>query len=111
MANRRTIPPGTEVFLLLQGTQHGMIGHGITTDWPFPAADHTTPGQTRRYVPVEWHQLLPVESRIGRDLLERDVPNVKWRSIRSSGWPVPDDAVADLRAVWQRESASGDPRV
>ena len=82
VANRRNIAPGTEVFLLLQGAQHGLVGHGITTDWPTPDESLDDPAKTTQYVPVEWDRLLPVESRIGRDVLEREVPNVRWRAIR-----------------------------
>ena len=106
VANRRHIAPGTEVFLLLQGAQHGLVGHGITTDWPAPDESLDDPDKTTQYVPVEWDRLLPVESRISRDVLEREVPNVRWRAIRRSGWPVPDDAVADLRALWQDDRAN-----
>ena len=49
VANRRNIAPGTEVFLLLQGAQHGLVGHGITTDWPFP---DESPGRPHQDHPV-----------------------------------------------------------
>jgi hypothetical protein len=104
VANRRTIHPGTEVFLLLQGSKHGLVGHGVTTDWPAPDQHYSDPSRTIQYVPVEWDRLLPLDQRIDRPVLEREVPEVKWRSIRSSGWPAPDKAASDLRAVWARES-------
>ena len=87
MARRRNIAPGTEVFLLLQGSQHGLVCHGITTDWPVPGTHYPDPAKTTRHVPLEWNTLLPL-ARIPRDDLEQEVPGVRWRQIYSSGWPV-----------------------
>lgn len=103
VAARRNIAPGTEVFLLLQGKRRGLVGHGVTSDWPFPAPHYSEPDRTTNYVPLEWDALLPLESRIPREVLELEVPDFKWRSVYSSGWPMSDQAAADLRALWSRE--------
>jgi hypothetical protein len=103
VAARRNIAPGTDVFLLLQGQHHGLVGHGVTTEWPIPGPHYSEPGRTTNYVPVEWDALLPLESRIPRDVLEREVPDLKWRSVYSLGWPMSDQAAVDLRALWSRE--------
>lgn len=107
VANRVNIEPGTEAYLLRQGADHGLVGHGLVTSSPYPDARFNDPSTTTNYVDLVWDRLLPVSDMITRDLLEAEVPGFKWRQgARNSGNALSDQAEDQLARLWEREAGS-----
>src|SRR4029453_2274934 len=117
VAQLRSVRPGTEAWLFLQGRRNrGLIGHGIVLTEPISAGSGklvSRPGGTiskiERYVAVSFDALLPVGNQVSPDILRLSVPSVPWDRIRSSGTPVDGFAEAAIRAVWQESGAAVGP--
>lgn len=107
VAHRVNIDPGTEAYLLRQGADHGLVGHGLVTSSPFPGPRFNDPSATTNYVDLVWDRLLPLSDMITRDMLEAEVPGFNWRQgARSSGNTVSDAADDQLARLWEREAGS-----
>ena len=100
VGHRRDLAPGTDAWLLRQGGPYGLLGHGVVASEPFEEAHFARPGETSRYVDVEFDVLVNEEDILRRDELEREVPEVAWRHQFQSGNRVAADANARLRRLW-----------
>ena len=104
VAHRVNIDPGAEAYLLRQGTDHGVVGHGLVTSSPSPDEHFNDPSRTINYVDLEWDRLLPLSEIIPREALEAEVPGFNWRQgARSSGNSLSEAAQDQLAQLWERE--------
>lgn len=96
---RRSLPPGTEVWLVVEDRRRrGIAGHGVTVADPESGGSpDAAPG--RLQVLVDFDALLPEGEQIPLAELEERVPGVRWTTVRS-GATVPAEAVPQLRALW-----------
>lgn len=99
VGRRVNIPYGTQCFLLTQGQQHprGLVGYGVVTGEPIPAAHYDDPAQTTNYVRVLWLNLRPTDDVLPIEDLEEVAPTVPWRKgIRGSGFPLDPEVTEAL---------------
>lgn len=110
---RRSLPAGTEVWLVVQDRRRrGLAGHGVTAADPRPPDRVAEPGagtldtgsgrgaaQDQLQVLVDFDALLPEGEQIPLTELEDRIPAVHWNTVRS-GVNVPAEAVPQLRALW-----------
>lgn len=100
VGRRLEVTPGADTWLLRQGGPYGILGHGIVVSEPFEDAHFARPGETSRYVDVEFDVLLNEEDILPRDLLEAFIPEISWRSHYTSGNRVFAPANARLKQLW-----------
>lgn len=99
--------PGTEAWLLLQGTSDtdtGLIGHGVVMSEPFqPAGGLAHAGDW--FVTVVFDALLPLGEQIGPDALRAAVPGVPWDNAtgRAGMAALPPSAEPGLRRLWREQ--------
>lgn len=104
VGRRVNIPVGAHAWLLLQGRQRGLVGHGVVTRAPYPGPHDRDPTLTTNYVDVAWDGLLPVEGRVEPHVLKTEAPGVAWDYVFSSGTGVPAGAEAQVHQVWHRHA-------
>ncbi|MEU1752901.1 hypothetical protein ABZ436_09645 [Micromonospora matsumotoense] len=102
VGRRVNIPVGADAWLLMQGRQRGLVGHGVVTRAPYPGPHDRDPGATTNYVDVAWDGLLPVAERIDPQVLKTEASGVAWDYVFSSGTGVPTAAEAQVHQLWQR---------
>jgi hypothetical protein len=102
----RLTPAGTDVHLMLQGHQRGLIGRGVVRSAPFLSADPTRPGHVVHHVMVEWTTLLPLHRRIPVEALDAAVPELPWRSSYASAAALSPEGGRQLDLIWAASAAS-----
>ncbi|WP_461472950.1 hypothetical protein [Microbacterium sp. HJ5] len=107
---RREVAPGTDAWLLRQGGEYGIIGHGTVLTPPYEDVHFADPRRTANFVDVSFDALVIEPDRIPRDLLEVVVPEIAWRFQFRSGNRVGVAANARLHELWRQVVADGDPR-
>jgi len=92
-ARKSGIADGDQVVLLQQGANRGIIGVGRVTGGRncVVEASHHDPArkETGRFVKFDWLYLVDDENRYPTERLLRDVPEINWLSIQSSGTLIP----------------------
>ncbi|MBB6402800.1 HNH endonuclease [Arthrobacter sp. AZCC_0090] len=113
VGRHRSIEPGTQAWLLLQGRgEHGrgLIGHGVVMSESYEAPKYSEPSNTMRYVSVVFDALLPLGDQIPSIVLASEVPGVAWKSLRASGRTIPSESEPDLQRLWREQGpAVSDP--
>lgn len=99
--------PGTEAWLLLQGTSDtdtGLIGHGVVMSEPFrPVADSPS-GAGAWFVTVVFDALLPLGEQIGAETLRAAVPGVPWDNASGrAAMALTPSAEPGLRRLWREQ--------
>jgi 5-methylcytosine-specific restriction protein A len=106
----RNISPGTEAWLVLQGSSaagSGLIGHGVVVSEPYEPVHYATPDVS---VSVAFDALLPLGEQIRPDVLSAAVPEVTWAPTDGSSTVVPPAAEFGLRQLWRDQGpAAVDP--
>jgi 5-methylcytosine-specific restriction protein A len=101
----RNIKPGTEVWLLLQGSSDagsGVIGHGAVVSEHCESGLTTDPEATGRYAGIAFDALMPLGEQIRSGSLVESVPDIRWdAAFRRSVVSVPRSAEPDLRRLWR----------
>lgn len=99
------LQPGTEAWLLLQGTndaRSGLIGHGWISSAPYQAAAGSVPGATDWFVAVVFDAVLPLGEQIRPGTLGAAIPDGFWAG--AAGAPlvtVPPSYEPVLRRLWR----------
>ncbi len=94
--------PGDRVFLLRQGTDHGVVAAGHVTDGLVFKDEHwADPTKTAAYTDIEWDRVLPVEDRLDTEDLLAHVPAHHWKNIMGSGQELRPPSDAALLALWE----------
>lgn len=98
--------PGTEAWLLLQGTgdaDTGLIGHGVVMSEPFQAAGAGSVA-AEWCVTVAFDALLPIGEQLRAGTLGAAVPGVPWdTAVRRAGMVLPPSAEPGLRRLWREQ--------
>ncbi len=102
VGRRVNIPVGAHAWLLLQGRQRGLVGHGLVTRSPYPGPHDRDPARTTNYIDVAWDGLLSLDERIEPHVLKTEASAVAWDYVFSSGIGVPPAAESQVHQVWQR---------
>ncbi len=102
----RLVSAGTQVHLMLQGRQRGLIGRGTVRSAPLLSGDATRPGQLVHHVLVEWSTLLPLDRRIPVEALEAAVPELPWRSSYASAMALSPAGAQQLDLMWAADAGS-----
>jgi 5-methylcytosine-specific restriction protein A len=99
VGRHRSIPEGTEAWLLLQSRHgRGLIGHGVVVS---EQAEPPVPGSATVDVTVAFDVLLPLGEQIAVDVLQSAAPGVPWNGLRGSGRALDRAAEAQIRALWR----------
>jgi 5-methylcytosine-specific restriction protein A len=105
LASCPDLEPGTEAWLLLQGTNDaasGLIGHGWIASVPYQADAGGGPGATDWFVAVVFDSLLPLGEQIRPGILGAAIPDRGWGG--AGGPPlvtVPPSYEPVLRRMWR----------
>jgi 5-methylcytosine-specific restriction protein A len=105
VGRNRSVPAGSDAWLLLQGRHgRGLIGHGtVVSEQPFPAPHYADPNKASMHVGIAFDALLPVGDQIRPGILKEAVPGVPWDGIRGSGLAIDPAEEEGIRKLW-RES-------
>jgi len=105
----KRIVPGDRVFLIKLGPHKptGIMASGFAVSTPFAETHYADASKTANYINLRYDILLnPSEEKLlGRDILEEELPNVRW-SPQGSGITIPPDAAARLEEMWSDQIAS-----
>jgi hypothetical protein len=107
----RLTPVGTDVHLMLQGHERGLIGRGVVRSAPFLAGDPAHPGQVTHHAMVQWTTLLPLDRRIPVEALEAAVPELPWRSSYAPAAALSAQGALQLDLMWTTTGASAARRL
>lgn len=103
------IDPGTEAWLFRQGgrdaSSRGILGHATVTSSPWVDNDPKDATKRTTFVNLQFDWLLQESDVVGVQALEASAPNTKWRSIRRSGYTIPQSDVPAIRRLWSLASA------
>lgn len=103
----RNIQPGTEAWLLFQGSSDagsGLIGHGVVVS-DFAEMDGGADGGSGgRYVGIAFDALVPLGEQIPLAALAAAVPDIRWAEAPDADvLSVPASAEPDLRRLWREQ--------
>lgn len=113
VGNIVNIIPGSDAFLLVQGTvsPRGLIAHGVVTSSPYPGEHWRADlpkGTTCNYVDLIWDQIRDFDEVLPVKKLEEEVPGLPWKGgIQQSGVTVPLSSQSALWGLWQVEDGNG----
>lgn len=97
--------PGTEAWLLLQGTSDadtGLIGHGVVMSEPFQHVARGTSGVGGWFVTAVFDALLPLGEQINLETLRTAVPGAPWDDAAGrAAMALPPAAEPGLRRLWR----------
>ena len=102
----RNILPGTEVWLLLQGSSdagRGLIGHGMAVSAPAEPAGREECNAGDGYASIAFDALLPIGEQIRPDLLKTGISGPIWWEAIAGPVPVPQAAEPELRRLWREQ--------
>jgi 5-methylcytosine-specific restriction protein A len=102
----RLTPVGTDVHLMLQGRERGLVGRGVVRSAPFLAGDPAHAGQVTHHCMVQWTSLLPLDRRIPVEALEAAVPELAWRSAYAPAAALSPEGARQLELMWATTGAS-----
>lgn len=101
VGSRREVEPGADAWLLRQGGDYGIIGHGVVLSETYEAVHFADPRRTARFVEVSFDSLVLERDRVPRDLLEVIVPEVAWRFQFRSGNRIAPGPNRRLHELWR----------
>ena len=105
----KRIVPGDRVFLIKLGPHKptGIMASGFAVSSPFQAPHYSDASKTANYIDLRYDILLNPsdEKLLDRDILEVELPEVRW-SPQGSGITIPPDAAARLEEMWSEQITS-----
>jgi 5-methylcytosine-specific restriction protein A len=101
-ARRSGISPGDKAVIYRQHEQRGLVASGTFTSDIELGHHWDNPSRVAAYAQVSWDVVLDYENRLPLDILQTQIPEVKWIHLQGGGTPVPAQAVHRLNTLWDR---------
>jgi 5-methylcytosine-specific restriction protein A len=98
------IHPGDTFLLVRVGRDRGIVASGLALSVAYKDlhfdAKRAKKKDLANYVHVEWNVQVPIENRLGTELLLEDFPQVPWNNLMGSGVKVADEVAERLVERW-----------